>query len=131
MTDSIVFLGFIVSAQEVSADSENLGNCRMAGAPNYLGSEEFHGLATFYRRFIKGFSTIMAPVTDCLKREEFQWSIALAKAFQEIKQRMTEAPIMKLPDFSKVFEVMCDTLGIGVGGILSQQKHRIAFFSEN
>jgi len=73
----------------------------------------------------------MAPVTDCLKREEFQWSIALAKAFQEIKQRMTEAPIMKLPDFSKVFEVMCDTLGIGVGGILSQQKHRIAFFSEN
>jgi len=41
MTDRVVFLGFIVSAQEVSADSKNLGNCRMAGAPNYLGSEEF------------------------------------------------------------------------------------------
>jgi len=43
---------------------------------------------------------------------------------------MTEAPIMKLSDFSKVFEIMCNASCIGIGGVLSQEKHPIVFFSE-
>jgi len=72
----------------------------------------------------------MAQITDCLKKEEFQWFVAAAKVFKKIKQRMTDALVMRLHDFSKVFKVMCDASGIGIGGVLSQEKHPIAFFNE-
>jgi len=64
----------------------------------------FHRLATFYRQFIEGFNTVMAPITDCLKKDEFAWSNAAAKAFVEIKTRMISASVMHLPDFSKILK---------------------------
>ena len=72
----------------------------------------------------------MASIMDCLKRKEFQWPVAAVKAFKKIKQRMTEASVMRLPDFSKVFEVMCYASCVGISGVLSQEKHPIIFFSE-
>ena len=55
---------------------------------------------------------------------------ANAKAFSEVKQKMTEAPVMRLPDFTKPFEVECDASGIGIKGVPSQECHPIAYFSE-
>jgi len=54
----------------------------------------------------------MAPITDCLKSEGFQWTHAASKAFTEIKRMMTEAPVMRLPDFLKAFEVTYDASGL-------------------
>jgi len=60
----------------------------------------------------------MAPISDCLKKEEFNWSHAAKKVFIEIKKRMVIAPVMRLLDFSKVFEVTRDASGIGIDGAL-------------
>ena len=72
----------------------------------------------------------MAPITKCLKNKEFQWSNPASQAFKEIKVLMTEAPVLRYPDFTKVFEIACDALGVDIGGVLSQEGHPIAFFSE-
>jgi len=72
----------------------------------------------------------MAPITDCLKSERFQWTPAATKAFAEIKRMMTEAHAIRLPDFSKAFEVTCDASGLAIGGVLRQKNHHIAYFSE-
>ena len=72
----------------------------------------------------------MALITDCLKKGEFAWSNVTAKAFVKIKARMISAPVMRLSDFSKIFEVACDASGIGIGGVLAQKVHPVAYFSE-
>lgn len=58
----------------------------------------------------------MAPITDNMKNGEFSWSKAAMKAFKEIKTKMTKALVMRLPDFSKVFEVACNKSSIRIKG---------------
>ena len=69
-------------------------------------------------------------MTDCLRKGTFAWTDAVSKSFQEIKDKMTKAPVLRLPDFSKSFEVACDASGLGIGGVLNQEGHPIAYFSE-
>ena len=73
----------------------------------------------------------MTHITDNLKSERFQWTPAASNAFAEIKRMMTEALVMRLSDFLKVFEGTCDALELAIGGVLSQESHPVAYFSEN
>ena len=90
----------------------------------------FVGLAGYYRRFIKGFSQISRPLTNLTKKgRPFQWTDKCEAAFQELKTRLTSAPVLTLPDPSQPYELYTDASLMGLGCVLMQDGRVIAYAS--
>lgn len=90
----------------------------------------FHGLASFYRRFISRFSTVMAHISDLIKIRSFAWTPAAHIAFETIKKLHTSALVLALPDCSQVYEVTCIARNSGIGATLNENGHPIGYFHE-
>ena len=88
---------------------------------NIFEVRSFHGLASFYRKFIQNFSGISVVMKDTVKKRNkvFHWTVEAERSFNRLKQNITEQPILVLPDFQKIFQVKCDASGYLVGEVLS------------
>nr|GEV30903.1 reverse transcriptase domain-containing protein [Tanacetum cinerariifolium] len=87
------------------------------------GVRSFLGHASFYRRFIQDFSKIARPMTHILEKETpFVFSKDCIDAFKTLKKKLTEAPILVVPDWNLPFELMCDASDFAIGVVLGQQK---------
>jgi len=83
----------------------------------------FLGLAGYYRKFIEGFLKLALPLTKLTRKgEPFVWTSQCKKNFHELKNRLTSAPVLVLPDLHKDFEVYCDASKQGLGCVLMQDK---------
>lgn len=90
----------------------------------------FLGLIGYYRKFICRYAYIAAPLTDLLKKESFKWFVQAQDAFEAFKLAVTSTPVLALPNFDLPFELETDASGVGIGVVLAQMGHPIAYFSQ-
>ena len=133
----VSFLGHIVGQGEVKPIAAKIEAISQFPVPkNKKELMRFLGMAGYYRRFCKSFSTIVEPLTNLLhKHQEFGWSVESGTAFQQVKGMLSHHPILVAPDFTKPFKLAVNVSDIGAGAVLIQDDdqgidHPVCYFSK-
>jgi transposase InsO family protein len=132
------FLGMIIGRDGIRMDPAKIKAIVEWTNPRHLKEvQAFLGFINFYRRFIEGFSKLAKPLVNLTRKEQiFDWSPACEEAFQNLKKKVTEAPILTYfrPNLETYLE--CDSSDYISGGILSQRSEKdqlvrpVAYFSK-
>ena len=126
VTEGIV-LGHRISAAGLEVDQAKVSIIKNLLPPTIVkGIRSFLGHAGFYRRFIRYFSKITRPLCRLLEKDaKFNFDESCQYAFEEIKSRLVEAPIMSKPDWNCEFEIMCDASDNAMGAVLGQKAEKV------
>lgn len=117
------YLGHIISAQGITADPAKVEAVRGWPAPeNQTEVKSFLGLASYYRRFIKGFADIARPLHQLTEKgRRFKWDESCEQAFRQLKASLITAPVLAYPDPQKPFILDTDASDVGIGAVLAQE----------
>ena len=124
MVQKGIVLGHIISKNGIEVDKARVELIVKLPPPtNVKGIRQFLGHAGFYRRFIKDVSKISKPLCELLVKDaKFVWDEKCQRSFEELKQFLTTAPIVRDPNCKLPFEVMCDSSDLGMGDVLGQRE---------
>src|SRR3989442_11450547 len=126
-----MFLGHVISANGIEVDSKKIEAVQnWPQLQSVTDIRSFLGLAGYYRRFIKGFSLITAPLTKLLHKDvPFVWSEACQNSFDRLKEKLTTAPVLTIPSGTAGFVVYSDASHQGLGCVLMQRGNVVAYAS--
>ncbi|KAJ0888622.1 putative nucleotidyltransferase, Ribonuclease H [Helianthus annuus] len=128
----VQFLGHLVNHEGIHVDPTKIGaitKWKVPESPTEVRS--FLGLAGYYRQFIRDFSRIAIPLTKLTcKSVKFEWGPKQEEAFRILKQRLTNAPMLALPEGTEDFIVYCDASKLGYGCVLMQRQQLIVYASK-
>ena len=126
-----MFLGHVISAEGVSVDPQKIEAVVNYKPPKNVSEvRSFLGLAGYYRKFVEGFSRIATPLTKLTRKDvKYDWVDACQRSFEELKNRLTSAPVLALPNGRDGFVVYSDASRQGLGCVLMQNDRVIAYSS--
>ena len=129
--DRIHYLGHIISDEGISVDPKKIEAIMNWSAPrNMTDLRSFMGLARYYRRFIEGFSKVAHTITSLqTKGINFKWTLRCEESFQQLKNLLTSAPVLKIADLEFFFVVCADACNQGLAEVLMQDNHVICYES--
>lgn len=116
------FLGYVVDSSGLHCDPDKVSAILNIPTPtNVKEVRRFLGITSWYRRFIPNMATLVAPITNLLRKGiNFKWSAECGAAFHKVKECLVSSPVISCPDFSKPFTIQTDASDYGLGAVLSQ-----------
>ena len=116
------YLGHVVSPKGIAPDPDKISAVKDFPRPHNVKTvRSFLGLANYYRRFVKDFAKIAAPLKQLLRKDhKFAWTSQCEDAFKALKEALTSAPILAFPNFSEMFHLFVDASNDGIGATLGQ-----------